>query len=307
MDELRPRVTRAEVGNTKAQLREKIGRELGDEWVNNVPSNLNTEWMRVCYERISGGEDPYERLAEQHDNYSSQWVTDKNEQVHYATALKLLLHERVGRAEDDVLRRQTATVLAEILVALQTNTTELADQWNTEADRAALRAAAPTRTVRPEPTFEDTLAFEDALTPALDDWIARRNPDEDAQVVYVLDCTPPIGDEEDSKVESLRGRVAQSDAPETGPEYAARAANNDEVVYYVGSRIGDLATRLQQHEGRASTGGAAFTGTFLPVSLVDAKWYGPDVDIRAVDSVRDAPDCCSNHDWCDHTVRNDSG
>lgn len=286
MNSIRERVRVAESKYDDSQLQEKIGDELGGRWVNNVPNNLNTEWMRACYNQISGGEDPYERLARQHDNYSEQWRADKNPQVHMATALKLLLHERVGRAEDNVLSGQTPIILAEILVALRTNTEEFADQWNTEADREALRNAAPERTDRPEPPFTDTLPFEQALTPALDDWVARRDRDREAQVVYVLDCTPPVGDAEDSKIQSLRGRVTTSGSPTTETERAARAANNDELVYYVGSSHRDLGSRLREHEGRGSAGGAGFLGTFLPYSLVDATWYGPSVDIRAKEGER---------------------
>lgn len=50
-------------------------------------------------------------------------------------------------------------------------------------------------------------------------------------------------------------------------EKAAKAANNDERVFYVGT-ANDIRERMERHDGFPSRGGANFKATFQPNALV---------------------------------------
>lgn len=257
----------------KAPLWRLLDDELGDAYRGEVPTNLSVEFLQACYTRIAPEEDPYDRLESYHDNYSAQWIQNTTKQAQLATALKLLLHQRVGRSEGNVINSATIQLLSELIVAMRTASDEYADQWLTDEDRRKRLDTAPERETPPESSFEDELSFEDALTHELDDWLAeRRSESAGSYAVYVFDCTPDIGEAEDSKIRSLRSRVTTSDSVTDPVEKAAQAANNNERVFYVGS-ANDLRKRMNRHDRLPSGGGANFTATFRPSALVEVSWY----------------------------------
>lgn len=257
----------------KAPLWELLDDELRDVYNGELPTNLSVEFLRACYTSIAPGEDPHDRLEKYHDNYSEQWVQSRTEQAQLATALKLLLHERVSRSEGDVINSATIQLLSELIVAMRTASDEYADQWLTDEEREKRLGAAPERGTPPESPFKDELSFEEALTPKLADWLdERRSESAGSHAVYVLNCTPEIGEAEDSKIRSLRSRVATSDTVTDPVEKAARAVNNNERVFYVGS-ANDIRERMQRHDRLPSYGGANFTATFQPNALVEVSWH----------------------------------
>lgn len=263
MSEVRQRVQQLRSQfSRKEPLWRKLDREL--DYDGELPTNLSVPFMKACYGCIAPDEDPYTRLQVYHDNYSEQWVEKRTKKVHMATALKLLLCERVGRSEANVISGVTMELLAELIVAIRTADDPV--EW--ERDRLD---AAPEREPPCKSPFDDGLPFEKALTPALIDWLAER-PADRSHGVYVLDCTPDIGDAEDSKIRALRGQVATERQATEPREKAACVLNNDGRVFYVGY-ASNVAERLHRHDRRPAGGGAKFTAMFPPQELGEVTWH----------------------------------
>lgn len=98
----------------KADLEAILADELGDAYPGAITGSLRNDFMRACYARIAANEDPYDRLRD-HPNYEPDWGEKKS----LATALRMLLTERVGHPEYDGITSLSKPVLAELVVAIR--------------------------------------------------------------------------------------------------------------------------------------------------------------------------------------------
>lgn len=268
----------------KAGLWGLLGDELGDVYGGDVPTNLNTDFLGGCFEQISPGENPRERLRRDFDNYSEEWVREKNEQAILATALKLLLHERVGRAKHNVVTSTTTRLLAQIVVAIRIDSTRTGDDGSqcqdTELEEFLDLDSRPTH------PFDDTFPFEKVPTSEFESWVEQqRTPAEGKHGVYVLDCTPASGEDEDSRIRSLRREVYQTGKIQKPKHKAAMSLNNGECVYYVGYTA-DLVDRMRRHAKGTSYSGVAFTALFKPREIVEVSWFDTETEGREYEKQR---------------------
>lgn len=134
----------------------------------------------------------------------------------------------------------------------------------------------PVREDPAEHRFENVLPAASISQYAVYRWIVQhRSPGDGEHGVYVLDCTPPVGDEEDSRMKTLRREAhekKEKGEAMTKIEQAAQAVNNGERLYYVGYAA-DVPSRVRQHLAGAASGGAKFTNMFTPQALVDVSWF----------------------------------
>ncbi len=98
----------------KAELKCMLEQELGDAYPRDITDSLRNDFMRACCTRIAPTEQPLERVKE-HPNYEESWSEKKS----LATALRMLLTERVDHPSFDGITSLTKTVLAEIIVAIR--------------------------------------------------------------------------------------------------------------------------------------------------------------------------------------------
>lgn len=251
----------------KTGLWDLLEEELGDAYDGELPTNQNTDFLHTCFHAIAAEDTPRSCLERQFDGYSREWEEDVTEQTYLATALKCLLYERVGRAKDNIIGKPTVLYLAQLVVALRT-----ADEGpiNWQANLAMV----PTLESRPTHRFEPGFSFDQIETPALEEWIrSQRSETDGCHAVYVIDCTPQLGDGEDTRISGLRARVHAEGVSSKPREKGAQAVNNGECVYYVGNSD-DVSKRMRQHAKPGMTdGGAQFLSLFKPVELVEVTWH----------------------------------
>jgi hypothetical protein len=253
---------------SKRELMDLLAEELNGAYNGEITDSLRNDFMRACYERMDVDDSPFVKV-QSHENYSSSWSTKKQ----LATALRMVLTERVGHPEHDGITSLNKRVLAELITAIQQGS-ESEVESNKELTEDV--SAPPTRDGLPPRRFEDRLPAEKFHEYALYEWILSNRSETDGEHgVYVLDCTPPVREDEDFRVASLRTEVQEKvDAGHrlSKLEQAADALNNSERLYYVGY-ASDVPKRIREHLSGADSGGAKFTNMFAPQGLVDVTWF----------------------------------
>ncbi|MFP9193333.1 GIY-YIG nuclease family protein [Natrialbaceae archaeon A-CW1-1] len=280
MSDFRPEINRLQDKNTKDDLINILADRL-EERAKSV--NPITEAM---FERIAPDTQPivYARKSE---NYSENLKpVAKN-----ATALKHLLHEQVGRPRSERVLTLKKQDFAECIVAV--------DAYDDGHERGpgihvpttlpmtaeGFQTEPPTRTIAADSPFEAIVELDEDYHSLLSRWM-KNHPDhvDGSCAVYVLDCTPATGDQEDDRIRSLRSTVItklehgvkQSELEPTGQ--AAEALNKDNRIYYVGSTT-DLEKRIQEHDTGTAVSGVDFTQVLPPTALVE---------VQGCESVREA-------------------
>lgn len=262
----------------KAQLEEQLSQALGDSYPREIPRSLRNDFMLACFKRIASDQDPLE-MVRTHENYTPSWSKKKQ----LATALRMLLTERVGHSEQDGITILTKTVLAEILIAIRQKHND------TQPTEAQQLREPPERKSVADPKFDGGCPATEFDTYAVYEWIIEhRAPTDGEHGVYVLDCTPPEESQIDSRVESARrvaSRKARDDHSLSKLELAAQAITQGERLYYVGY-ASDVPQRVRQHATGADAGGAKFTNRFTPQRLVEVSWYETEEVAREAESRR---------------------
>jgi hypothetical protein len=189
----------------KAELKRILGDELGSNYIQPVTGSLRNDFMLACYRRLDTGDHPKERL-QSHENYTPAWKQKKR----LATALRMVLTERVGHPEHKGITSLDKAVLAELIVGIRMCGDELeASTESGDEDPASDNVEVPREP--PVPChFEGTLPAEEFDSYALYDWVVNRRSQTDGEHgVYVLDCTPPFAEAEDFRVKALRADAKQ--------------------------------------------------------------------------------------------------
>lgn len=280
----RHRVEELKASHTTAELKEQLGEKLSPGYSDGVPASLKNEFMQACFEQLAPNGSLTDRLKT-HPSYTPDW-RNKGRKHNLATALRLLLTERVGRESHAGITSLDKTVLAELIVAM-TDGDEIL-QSGPKDTGGQLQEDAPERpTPNPIP-FTDTLDLEHASEDDLQRWVdQRRSNASDQFAVYVLDCTPPV-DTESPRITALRSTAAtkvMNGKPMSEVEQAAAALNEGERLFYVGFTA-DVATRLKQHQTGAAAAGADFTNLFAPQKAIDVAWYADEAEARRQESIR---------------------
>jgi predicted GIY-YIG superfamily endonuclease len=262
----------------KTQLEEQLSQALGDFYPREIPRSLRNDFMWACFKQIAPDRDPFE-MVRTHENYTPSWSKKKQ----LATALRMLLTERVGHPEQDGITSLTKTVLAEILVAIRQK------HDDTQPIESQQPREPPEREPVADPKFDSGCPVTDFDTCAVYEWIIEhRAPTDGEHGVYVLDCTPPEESRTDSRMESAR-RVASRKACHghslSKLERAAQAITQGKLLYYVGYTF-DVPQRVRQHATGADAGGAKFTNRFTPQRLVEVSWYETEEVAREAESRR---------------------
>lgn len=257
---------------SKKKLKALLAEELSEVYSREITNSLRNDFMEACCRRIDPDGNPYERVRA-HENYSPSWSTKRQ----LATALRMLLTERVDRPIQESITTLDKSVLAEIIVAIRVAKGDISiESEPASSESESVADFLSIREERPERRFEDILPAESISGYELYRWITQyRSPTDGEHGVYVLDCTPPVGEEESSRMKALRQQAHRKSKAEKSLskiEQAAEAANNGQRIYYVGYAA-DVPIRVRQHIGGASSGGAKFTNIFKPQALVDVSWY----------------------------------
>ncbi|WP_135536374.1 GIY-YIG nuclease family protein [Halostella pelagica] len=189
-----------------------------------------------------------------------------SDQHFLATALKCLLHERVGRAKHNTIGNPTIQYLAQLVVALRT-----ADDGPVFG-KASNLVPAPSLESRPAHPFEPGFSFDRIETHALEKWVRSwRSESDESYAVYVIDCTPQVGEDEDARARELRAEVHAEGGVSEPRHKGAQAVNNGECVYYVG-HSDHVPERMRQHANGMTYGGAKFLSLFKPFEIVELTW-----------------------------------
>lgn len=258
----------------KKQLKQLLAAELGGAYAGQVTDSLRNDLMTACFKQIEQEQGPFEKV-QSHENYSPSW----SEKKQLATALRMVLSERVGHPDHSGITSLNKQVISEIIVAIQDNEGDYQSQ-NGQSGRPS---EIPDRSPVSEPRFDTPFPADKFNSYDLYEWLVeRRSSDDGEHGVYVLDCTPPIDEDEDFRVASVRREVNQKSTtgePLTKIERAAWALTQGERLYYVGY-ASDIPTRIRQHVSGAASGGAKFTNLFYPQALVDVSWYQTEATAR---------------------------
>lgn len=278
--EIRAEVNRV-ASRSKTELRAELEDLLYPAGAKQVPENLKNQFLWDCYQRIEPDERPVDR-AKLATGYDSSWGAKQKKTL--ATALNLLLTERVGRDSSPILS-QTTTLLAELVVAIR-----LADDGHS-AEFNNARPEPPERAQPPASPFDEGLPLDDVTESELVEWVDMRQSVSDGpHAVYVLDCTPPISDDEPHLSSRFRARVHEK--KQRGGSLSEKEALGDAVtsgqrIFYVGYAT-DVVSRVQRHVAGVDRGGAHMTHTFSPQSLVEVTWYDSETEARQAEQTRAA-------------------
>jgi predicted GIY-YIG superfamily endonuclease len=262
MADFRKEINRLQENNDKAGLIDALTERLGEETTSVNP--LTTAMFEELRPETSPVE--YARQSEYYTPDTSRVATN-------AIALKILLHEQVGRPLYEPVERLVKQDLAECIVAID------ASRDGVESGRGV-----HTPTTLPEnvtgfvdepPDRADMIASPfnniadlDTAQPALE-----LDVPEASHYVYVLDCTPSLNDEPGQIWDRRRAVKTKIDAgiPLTRlepKERATHALNTQDRVYYVGS-TSDPIKRIQEHMSGTDKSGVNFTNSLPPQAVVE--------------------------------------
>lgn len=271
MGDFRPQIDQLKSNYTKPELIDALADRLGER---TTSVNPLTEAM---FAELRPERKPRE-YARRSDNYSGEMSRVATN----ATALKLLLHEQVGRPLYEPVERLTKQDFAECIAAVDAYNDGLESGMGVHTPTAlpldvdAFIEAPPDRSSTPESPFESILDLQ---------------PDDDNQdigtfdefadspsYVYVFDCTPPVDDEPWKSWDRRRAVQTKIEAGRSPTEFtpkdrAAHALNQGGRIYYVGS-TGDIVSRIQEHLSGADKSAVSFTNTFPPQMLVKIEGLG---------------------------------
>lgn len=268
MADLREEIHQLQTANTKSELIDILAERLGKRTTSVNPLTA------AMFDELRPGTRPveYARKSEDYSQETSRVATN-------AIALKILLHEQVGRPLYEPVETLVKQDFAECIAAvdafhegvtpgmglhtpttLPLNVDEFVDE-------------PPNRFSTPNSSFDSVADLESSS--GIDNVDAQYDTTDSTYYVYVLDCTPPI-DEEPGKIWDRRRAVqtkieAGISVSELEPkEQAIHALNQENRVYYVGS-TNDVAKRVQEHLSGTDKSGVNFTNTLPPRTLVKVQ------------------------------------
>jgi len=210
---------------------------------------------------------------------SADYSADTSRVATNAIALKILLHEQVGRPLSEPVETLVKQDFAECIAAvdafhegvdhgmgLHTPTTlplDVTEFVDNPPDRSHT-SGSPLETIAPLDT-DSGIQQVDAQFDAADS----------PYFVYVLDCTPPVDDESGKMWDRRRAVQTKIEAglplSELEPkEQAIHALNQGNHVYYVGS-TNDIKKRVREHLSGTDKSGVNFTNTLQPRSLIKVE------------------------------------
>lgn len=254
-----------------------LSNELGEAYPEPVPENLLNQFLRATFDRIQPG-DPID-MVRSHENFDASWTTKKK----LATALRMLLTDYGVRRPGKPLTRLDRATLAQLIVAIQ-----LQDEGFSPSEDEREAIVPPERPRSPESEFSNRLNLVGTDEKQIRDWVGKRTSlDNVNYAVYVLDCTPSVGEESES-IRSLRAHVDRKLSEEANldkMENAAAALNDGKRIYYVGF-TNDVVDRVGRHLGGAAKGSGDFTNTFSPRYLVEIRWFEHERNARSAERQR---------------------
>lgn len=270
MADFRNQIDTLQVNNRKDELIDILSDKLDGR---TTSVNPLTEAM---FERIAPNHYPT-AYAQKSENYAEDWKPVKKN----ATALKFLLHEQVGRPLYERVLTLKKQDFAECITAIDayekgqergagehvpTTLPDEADNFVNEPPRRERFTSSPFDTI-----VELTGEYQEEVL----QWL-HQNSDagSSSYFVYVLNCTPDIGEDESEKVRNLRcateTKITSGISDLDVKERAAKALNNNKQIYYVGS-TNNITERLRQHDIGTSASGVNFTMNFGPKQLVEVQ------------------------------------
>ncbi len=268
MADFREKINQLQNEHTKAGLIDALAERL-DEGTTSV-NPLTT----AMFAELRPGTQPveYARKSEDYSEETSRVATR-------AIALKILLHEQVGRPLYEPVETLVKQDFAECIAAvdafregfdqgmgLHTPTTLPLDVTGFVDD-------PPDRSQTTDSPFDIVADLESGSgTQQVE---AQFNTADSPYFVYVLDCTPPVNDEP-AKIWDRRRAVqtkieAGISLSELEPkEQATHALNQNKRVYYVGS-TDDITKRIREHLSGTDKSGVNFTNTLPPRALIKVQ------------------------------------
>ncbi|WP_134672279.1 GIY-YIG nuclease family protein [Halorussus marinus] len=268
MADFREKIYQLQNEHTKTELIDTLADRLGKRATSVNPltmamfAELRPETRPVAYARRS-------------EDYSD----DTSRVATRAIALKLLLHEQVGRPLYEPVERLVKQDFAECIVAVDAFREEfdqgvgLHTPTTLPLDVDEFVERPPDRSQTPGTPFDIVADLESPS--AIHQVEAEFDTTKPSYFVYVLDCTPPI-DGENSKIRGRRRAVrtkieAGSSVSDLEPkEQAIHALNQNKRVYYVGS-TDNVANRIREHLSGTDKSGVNFTNTLPPRALVKVQ------------------------------------
>lgn len=268
MADFREQINQLQNDHTKGKLIDTLAEKLGKRTTSVNP--LTT----AMFAELRPGTRPveYARRSQYYSEDDSRVATN-------ATALKMLLHEQVGRRLYEPVESLVKQDFAECIAAV--------DAFHEEHDQGMgihtpttlplnlneFVDDPPDRSRTPDSPFNIVADLESTTgTQQID---AQVSTTDTPYFVYVLDCTPPA-DDEPAKIWDRRRAVktkieAGISHLELEPkEQAVHALNQNKRVYYVGS-TNDVSKRVTEHVSGTDKSGVNFTNTLPPQALVKTR------------------------------------
>lgn len=268
MADLREKINRLQNEHTKAELIDALAEKFGER-----PTSVNP-LTSAMFAELRPGIQPVE-YARKSNDYSE----DISRVATNATALKILLHEQVGRPLYEPVETLVKQDFAECIAAV--------DAFHEGIDQG-MGIHIPTTLPMSADGFVDDLLDRSRTPDSTLDILADLESASGIQeidvefdttnasyFVYVLDCTPPVNDES-AKIWDRRRAVQTKIKSETSlselepKEQATHALNQSKRIYYVGS-TNDVAKRVQEHTSGTDKSGVNFTNTLPPRALVKVQ------------------------------------
>lgn len=286
MADLREKISRLQSNHTKKELLDKFASRTG------VRATSWNPFTKAVFNTIAP-EHTRDGYARRHDDFSE----GLNPVEKHALALRLLLHEQIGAPLFDTRGQLKKLDYAEAIAAIdayQENVprgrelhipTELPMEVDSFAEVSKRSHISKVK-------YEPVLEFHEIPEHESEEWIRRNiQNSQDPFHVYVLDCTPPIGDEEPAKITYQR-RVAQSKM-DAGSSYhslspiekAAIALNENKLFYYVGMS-NDVVDRIRRHNAGSGHHGNQFTHVYRPQRLIEIQGCSSTLEARNLEGER---------------------
>jgi predicted GIY-YIG superfamily endonuclease len=268
MADFRQEIDRLQDENTKAELIDALAERLGERTTSVNPLTM------AMFAELRPGTRPvaYARKMEGYSEDTSRVATN-------AIALKVLLHEQVGRPLHEPVETLVKQDFAECIAAV--------DAFHDGYDQG-MGLHTPTTLPLDVDGFVDDPPDRSRTPPSPFDIVAnlgatagtapvetQSDVSDAPYYVYVLDCTPSIEDEP-TKISDRRRAVqtnieAGMSLSELEPkEQATHALNHCKRVYYVGS-TNDVTKRVEEHLSGTDKSGVNFTNTLPPRALVKVQ------------------------------------